>query len=116
VPARVGLASILLDRDEPAEAVETLQPVATDPAAVRPLARARLMREAAEGAEFGKAAARALEGQHEEALSELLSVVREGPGQRRDRARELMLDVFRVLGDDDPLARRYRRDLTSALF
>lgn len=117
VPARVGLASILLDRDEPAEAVETLQPVATDPAAVRPLARARLMREAAEeGAEFSKAAARALEGQHEEALSELLSVVREGPGQRRDRARELMLDVFRVLGDDDPLARRYRRDLTSALF
>jgi putative thioredoxin len=117
VPARVGLANLLLDRDEAAEAVETLKPVEHDPAAVQPLARARLMRQAAEeGAEFGKAAARALEGQQEDALSELLAVVREGPGERRDRARELMLDVFRVLGDDDPMARRYRRDLTSALF
>jgi putative thioredoxin len=117
VPARVGLANLLLDRDDAASAVKTLAPVEHDPEAAQPLARARLMREAAEeGAEFGKAAARALEGQHEEALSELLGVVREGPGERRDRARELMLDVFRVVGDDDPLARRYRRDLTSALF
>lgn len=117
VPARVGLANLLLDRDEPAEAVDALRPVEHDPEAVQPLARARLALGSADsGAEFGKAASRALDGQPEEALSELLAVVREGPGQRRDRARELMLDVFRVLGDDHPLARRYRKDLTSALF
>jgi putative thioredoxin len=117
VPARVGLANLLLDRDEPAEAVDALRPVEHDPEAVQPLARARLALESADsGAEFGKAASRALDGQPEEALSELLAVVREGPGQRRDRARELMLDVFRVLGDDHPLARRYRKDLTGALF
>jgi putative thioredoxin len=117
VPARVGLANLLLDRDDPIEAVETLRPVEHDPQAVQPLARARLALVSADpSADFGKAAGRALDGQPEEALSELLAAVREGPGERRDRAREVMLDVFRVLGDDHPLARRYRKDLTSALF
>src|SRR6266545_4883288 len=117
VPARVGLGNLLLDRDEPAAAVETLRPVEHDPEAAEPLARARLALASADpGADFGKAAGRALDGEAEEALSELLAAVREGPGERRDRARELMLDVFRVLGDDHPLARRYRKDLTSALF
>ena len=117
VAARVGLGNLLLERDEPAEAVETLRPVEHDPEAVQPLARARLALTSADpGAELGKAAGRALDGQPEDALSELLAVVRQGPGERRDRARELMLDVFRVLGDDHPLSRRYRKDLTSALF
>jgi putative thioredoxin len=117
VPARVGLGNLLLDRDEPAAAVETLRPVEHHPEAAEPLARARLALASADpGADFGKAAGRALDGEAEEALSELLAAVREGPGERRDRARELMLDVFRVLGDDHPLARRYRKDLTSALF
>jgi putative thioredoxin len=117
VPARVGLAKLLLDRDEAAEAVDTLRPVEHDPEAAQPLARARLALEAADAAsDFGKAAGRALDGQPDEALSELLAAVREGPGERRDRARELMLNVFRVLGDDHPLARRYRKDLTNALF
>src|SRR6266511_4168377 len=48
--------------------------------------------------------------------SEPLAAVREGPGERRDHARELMLDIFRLLGDDHPLSRRYRRNLTTALF
>jgi putative thioredoxin len=117
VPARVGLANLLLDRDEPAAAVETLRPVEHDPEAVQSLARARLALESADSAsDFAKPAGRALDGQADEALSELLGVVREGAGERRDRARELMLDVFRLLGDDHPLARRYRKDLTTALF
>ena len=117
LPARVGLANLLLDRGDAAAAVETLRPVEHDPEAVQPLARARLALESADpAADFAKAASRVLDGQQEEALSELLAVVREGPGERRDRARELMVDVFRLLGDDHPLARRYRRDLTSALF
>lgn len=117
VAARVGLANLLLDKGEPGEAVETLRPVETDPAAAEPLSRARLAREAADSSsDFSKAAGRAIEGEQDEALSELLAAVREGPGPRRDRARELMLDIFRVLGIDHPLSARYRRDLTSALF
>ena len=117
VAARVGLANLLLDRGEAAEAAETLRPVETDPAVAEPLSRARLAREAADqSSDFSKAASRAVEGEQEEALAELLAAVREGPGPRRDRARELMVDIFRVLGVDHPLSARYRRDLTSALF
>jgi putative thioredoxin len=117
VAARVGLANLLLDRGEAGEAVETLRPVETDPVVAEPLSRARLAREAADASsDFSKAAGRAIEGEQDEALAELLAAVREGPGPRRDRARELMLDIFQVLGIDHPLSARYRRDLTSALF
>ena len=57
----------------------------------------------------------ASDGAPEAALTELLTAVREG-GERREPARRLMLDVFRILGDDNPLTMRYRRDLTTALF
>ncbi|HJU01227.1 MAG TPA: tetratricopeptide repeat protein, partial [Actinomycetes bacterium] len=65
---------------------------------------------------FAAAAAQAADGQPDPALSTLLEAVREGPGETRDRARELMLDVFRVLGDDHPLTGVYRKALTRALF
>ena len=117
VAARVGLARLLLNRGEPGEAVETLRPVEHDPEVTEPLARARLAEAAADaGSGFAKAARRATDGEADEALAELLAAVREGPGERRERARELMVEVFRVLGDDHPLARRYRRELTTALF
>jgi putative thioredoxin len=81
------------------------------------LASARLATEAADpGSRFAGAAAQAADGQADPALAELLAAVREGPGETRDRARALMLDVFRLLGDDHPLTSRYRRDLTRALF
>lgn len=117
VPARVGLARLLLDRGDPAEAVEVLRPVEHDPETAEPLARARLALEASDpSASFGVAARQATDGEPDLALAELLAAVREGPGDRRERARELMLDIFRILGDDDPLSRRYRRALTTALF
>ncbi|HEV3013823.1 MAG TPA: tetratricopeptide repeat protein, partial [Actinomycetota bacterium] len=56
------------------------------------------------------------DGQADPALATLLAAVREGPGETRDQARALMLDVFRMLGDDHPLTIRYRRDLARALF
>jgi putative thioredoxin len=117
VTARVGLARLLLDRGEPAAAIEALRPVEQDPATYEPMARARLAVEASDpGSSFGDAARQATDGEPEKALAELLAVVREGPGPRRERARELMLDLFRLLGDEHPLSRRYRRDLTTALF
>jgi putative thioredoxin len=117
VVARVGLARLALDRNDPAAAIELLTPVEHDPEAAEPLARARLALEASDpGSPFGAAARQATDGQPDQALAELLAAVREGPGERRERARELMLDVFRLLGDDHPLSRRYRRELTTALF
>ena len=49
--------------------------------------------------------------QWEPALAKMLSLVRERPD-----AREAMIDVFNVLGDDDALVLEYRRKLASALF
>src|SRR5215217_7944800 len=110
-------ANLALREGRPAEAIELLRPVETDPEVAVPLARARLAAEAADPASrFAAAAAQAADGQPDPALSTLLDAVREGPGETRERARGLMLDVFRVLGDDHPLTGVYRKALTRALF
>ena len=114
---RVGLADLALREGRPAEAIELLRPVETDPEVAVLLASARLAAEAADPtSRFATAAAQASDGQADPALATLLDAVREGPGETRDKARGLMLDVFRLLGDDHPLTSRYRRDLTRALF
>ena len=115
--ARAGLADLALREGRPAEAIELLRPIEHDPEVAVLLASARLAAEAADPASrFAPAAAQAADGQADPALATLLDAVREGPGETRDKARELMLDVFRLLGDDHPLTTRYRRDLTRALF
>jgi putative thioredoxin len=115
--ARSGLADLALGEGRPAEALELLRPVETDPEVAVLLARARLAAEAADPASrFAAAAAQAADGQPDPALSTLLAAVREGSGETRDRARELMVDVFRVLGDDHPLTAVYRKALARALF
>ena len=50
------------------------------------------------------------------ALTDLLEVVRSERGKIREQARLTMLTVFRVLGDDNPLTRDFRSQLTMALF
>jgi putative thioredoxin len=115
--ARAGLADLALREGRPADAIELLRPVEHAPEVGPVLAAARLAAEAADrGSRFATAAAQAADGQPDLALAGLLEAVRAGTGEDRERARELMLDVFRLLGDDHPLTRRYRRDLTLALF
>jgi putative thioredoxin len=60
--------------------------------------------------------ARALVGQHRhpEAVDALLEAVADPT--TRDEARALLLDVFRVLGDDHAITRSARPRLASALF
>jgi putative thioredoxin len=55
-------------------------------------------------------------GRHEDALAELLEVVRRDPRHDDEAARKAMLDVFEVIGPRDPLTDRYRSELARTLF
>jgi putative thioredoxin len=55
-------------------------------------------------------------GDHERALELLLEEVRAANGLRRDEVRELMVTLFGELGQEHPLALKYRRLLAAALY
>ena len=55
-------------------------------------------------------------GDFERALELLLEEVRSANGDRRDRVRELMVAIFRELGQEHPLSARFRRSLATALY
>ena len=57
----------------------------------------------------------AAEGRWGEALADFLQGVRAG-GETKEAARDAMLKVFSVLGEDDALTVEYRRKLAAALF
>ena len=52
----------------------------------------------------------------ESGLQLLLDAVRTADGESRDRLRQVMVGVFSDLGQDDPLATRYRRELARTLY
>ena len=69
------------------------------------------------GDERWKGVTKALEqGDHERALELLLEGVRGAEGDERERLREWMVMLFQDLGQDDPVATRYRRQLATALY
>jgi putative thioredoxin len=115
--ARLGLARILADRGDVGEARETVGPLLPDPEADRLLAAMRVSEWSAVDASDPLAVPKrmAAEGRWREALDGLLGAVAHAP-DHRDAAREAMLDVFAVLGDDDPIIREYRPKLAAALF
>jgi putative thioredoxin len=55
-------------------------------------------------------------GNIEVAFDRMLDVVRGTSGEDRDRARKHLLDLFAVVGDEDPRVGEARRKLTAALF
>lgn len=64
--------------------------------------------------ELGRALAAARS--YEEALASFLEVVRRDPKFADEAARKAMLDLFTVLGREDPLVDRYQRELAQLLF
>src|SRR5437763_1261236 len=115
--ARLGLARILADRGDLDEAHDLVRSLLPDPEAERVLSRIRVSGwSGVDGSDPLAAAKRmAAEGRWREALDAMLGAVRFSPGDR-DAAREAMVDVFAVLGDDDALTREFRGKLASALF
>jgi putative thioredoxin len=55
-------------------------------------------------------------GNVQEAFDHLLEVVRRTAGEERDQARKHLVELFAVVGDDDPRVGAARRQLTLALF
>ncbi|MGH2723181.1 MAG: tetratricopeptide repeat protein [Actinomycetota bacterium] len=112
--ATVGLARVALAEGRVDEARALLARVPASPEA-RPLhARLVLADAATDGpATLREAAAAAVEGNHRRALELALGGVADGD---RDAARDLMVRIFELLGDDDPLTREFRPRLARALF
>jgi putative thioredoxin len=57
-----------------------------------------------------------IDGRADAAFSRLIGLVRGTSGDERNALRGRLVDLFNVLGDDDPQVIAARRDLTSALF
>jgi putative thioredoxin len=120
VRSQLGLARIAAGRGDLDDARERLTPLRPDPEAERMLAALDVAQWAGpNGGSSDPVLAGAMrvaaEGRFDEALRDLLGLVMNG-GQSRDQAREAMLKVFAVLGDNDPLTQDYRRRLAAALF
>jgi putative thioredoxin len=115
--AALGLGALLVERGDAEEARALLQPLVPDPEADRLLARLRVAEWAglSDGSPLTQAKRMAGDGRYREALDGLLGAVRYSP-EDRDSARSAMLDVFAVLGEDEPLVREYRSKLAAALF
>ncbi|HUP14993.1 MAG TPA: thioredoxin [Acidimicrobiia bacterium] len=102
--AGLSLATLLLDRGASQEAIEVLSRLSQTPDVKRLLAAARLLA----GGEVDLA-------DPEAALPRLLELVQES-GDGREKARLQMIDLFDVLGAENPLTVEYRRRLANALF
>lgn len=126
----VALAELLVERGEADEARQLLQRVEGSSEAQRLLAQLRLQdgsvaedelgalsEQAAAGdatAQLRLGRAHAAAGRYEDALEMLLPAVAQ-PAVR-DPAREAVLEIFRLLGDEHELVRAYRPRLAAALF
>ena len=112
--AAVSLARILADRGEVDEARQLVAPHLPDPDAERVHAQLEVLGWASEPLDgaLGSAKRLAAAGSWREALEAMLALL----AQDADDARQAMLTVFAVLGDDDQLVAEFRRKLTNALF
>jgi putative thioredoxin len=111
--ARLGLGRVLVETNRDDEARETLMPLLPDPDAERLLAQLEIRSWAkeTEPGTLSSAKRLAAKGEYREALDGMLGALRDDPD-----ARQAMVEVFSVLGDEDPLVPEYRRRLANALY
>jgi putative thioredoxin len=111
--ARLGLGRILAERGDLDEARETLMPLLPDVDAERLIASIEVSSwaELRDPSTLASAKRLAAHGKWREALDGMLGALRDEPD-----ARQAMLEVFAVLGDEEPLVAEYRRKLANALF
>jgi putative thioredoxin len=82
-----------------------------------PAARAALVRlESAADPVLAPGLAALEQGETERGLELLLQALQDAGGDVRERIRQVMIGVFAELGQDDPIASKYRRRLASALY
>ena len=109
LPSEADRLAALGDEDSLRRALE-LQPN-------HPAARAALVRLESAGDPVLSPALDALEqGETERGLELLLQALQDAGDDLRERIRQLMIGVFTELGQDDPLASKYRRRLASTLY
>src|SRR5207247_10529788 len=113
--ARLGLGRILAERGDLDQAQELVTPLLPDFEAERILAIVTVAGWAEPDPVDPLVGPKrmAAEGRWRGAVDAFLGVVRFAPDDR-DAARDAMVKVFAVLGDDDPLTREYRGKLASA--
>jgi putative thioredoxin len=116
--ASMSLGRLAAGRGDLAEARRLLEPLRPDPEVERILAAVSVSEWASPDGEgpLAEAERAASEGRFGEALEVFLAAVQNGSDQEKQAAREAMLKVFAVLGEDDALTQEYRRKLAAALF
>jgi putative thioredoxin len=81
-----------------------------------PPASERLLEELTASGEFPEILGPLAEGDHERALEWLLGSLASAGPERRERIREVMVDLFGELGPEDPVTTQYRRRLAATLY
>jgi putative thioredoxin len=111
--ARLGLGRILATQGAASEARQTLMPLLPDPDAEKVLSEIEVASWAAasEPGTLASAKRLAAQGKYREALDGMVGALADDPD-----ARQAMLEVFAVLGDEDELVPEYRRKMANALF
>ncbi|NPA31405.1 MAG: thioredoxin [Chloroflexi bacterium] len=128
-PARLGLAKALLMQGRPREALTLLRdfPASKEYQAAQalvPLAEALLWAEEHPVAEsddpleamYRRALDLLRRGNVEAAMDGLLEIIRRDKHYRDDMPRKILLGIFEILGQQHPLTKQYRRELSLALF
>ncbi len=129
--AGTSLAALLIDHGDIDGAMIVLGKLVPDAEVGRLQAAARLRRTAgdditdleaaataapeSDDAQLALATALAARSEFEPALDRLLEIVRR-KGEGKDAARQAMVDIFGVLGNDHPLTGTYRKHLATALY
>jgi len=118
VQASLGLGRLAVVRGVSDEARKLLEPLRPHPEAERLLAAVSVSEWGSPDGEGPLAGAEraAAEGRYREALEIFVAAVQNGSDEEKRAAREAMLKVFAVLGEDDALTQEYRRKLAAALF